>query len=114
MVTGVASLVLSGGTSINSMNSLISGMGSATDGLSDDSTQIHFEAMREISGSFMSNVAPQVVELEGKTFVLEGSAQKQYNSWRQLLRRAFAEETGFSLHPLPIENTRRLSEKKEP
>ena len=101
MVAGVASLVLSGGTSLNSMGSLISGMSSATDGLSDDSTQIHVEALREISGSFTSKVAPQVVDLEGKTFVLEGSARKQYNSWRQLLRRAYAEETGFSLPSLP-------------
>ncbi len=105
MVSSVASLVLSGGTSINAMNSLISGMSSATDGLNDDSTQIHVEAMREISDAFTSNVATQVVELEGNTFVLEGSAQKQYSVWRQLLRSAYAEETGFSLHPLPIKDT---------
>lgn len=105
MVSGVASLFFSGGTSINALGSLISGMGSATDGLSDNSTQIHVEAMQEISGSFTSNVAPQVVELEGKAFVLEGSAQKQFNSWHQLLRRAYAEETGFSMHPLAIKDT---------
>ncbi len=105
MASGVATLVLSGGTSINAMGSLISGVSNTSEGLTDDSTQIHVEAMHEISTSFNERIGPQVVELEGKAFVLEGSVQKQYNSWRQLLRNAYSKETGFSLDPMPIMDT---------
>jgi hypothetical protein len=37
-----------------------------------------------------------VVEVEGQTHELTGSAETQYNEWRQLLKRIYASETGLS------------------
>ena len=36
-----------------------------------------------------------VVDLEGKQYELTGTAQEQYDRWRELLHRIYVEETGF-------------------
>jgi hypothetical protein len=59
-------------------------------------TQIHAEAVRELGRSFESDVAPQVVEVEGQTLRLTGSAETQYQEWRRLLRDIYISETGFT------------------
>jgi hypothetical protein len=58
-------------------------------------TQIHAEAVRELGRSFESDVAPRVVEVEGRTLKLTGSAETQYQEWRRLLREIYVKETGF-------------------
>jgi hypothetical protein len=58
-------------------------------------TQIHAEAVRELGRSFESDVAPRVVEVEGRTLKLTGSAETQYQEWRRLLREIYLAETGF-------------------
>jgi hypothetical protein len=39
-------------------------------------------------------VSPQVVEVEGHTLRLTGTAEDQYREWRKLLKQLYLEETG--------------------
>jgi hypothetical protein len=50
--------------------------------------------VRELARSFEGEVAPQVVDLEGRTLKLTGTAEEQYREWRRLLAQIWAEETG--------------------
>jgi hypothetical protein len=38
---------------------------------------------------------PVVMEFEGKQYELSGSAEEQFNHWRELLRKIYYAETGF-------------------
>ena len=59
-------------------------------------TMIHAESVRELGRSFESDVTPRVVEVEGRTLKLSGSAETQYQDWRRMLREIYVSETGFS------------------
>ena len=61
--------------------------------------QIHTDAIKEISGSFQSEAAPAVVDVEGRTLKLTGSAEAQFAEWRQLLHDLYQEETGIVAGP---------------
>lgn len=52
----------------------------------------HAQAFGELARSMQSEVAEQVVEVEGRTLRLTGSAEEQYRQWRELLREYQAEE----------------------
>ncbi len=97
VVGGLAAAALSGGASINAMGSLISELESSNGIFDDDQAEIHVEALRELSASFNEDVSNQVIDIEGKTLTLEGSSQRQYNTWRQMLREFYASQTGFTL-----------------
>jgi hypothetical protein len=56
---------------------------------------IHEDAIKELGDSFASESQPMVVEVEGETHQLTGSAEAQYAEWRALLRRIYASETGL-------------------
>jgi hypothetical protein len=62
----------------------------------DSETDIHRDAIIELDESFSSEARPLVVEVEGETHELTGSAEVQYAQWRALLKRIYASETGFS------------------
>ena len=57
------------------------------------------EALRELAASFDLDVAPLLVEVEGRTLRLEGSAEEQFDEWRTLLRKIFVAETNLPLDP---------------
>lgn len=57
---------------------------------------MHIEAIAELSESFGSEAAPMVVNVQGQTRRLTGTASAQYESWRRLLREIYQAETGFS------------------
>ena len=59
--------------------------------------QSHLAALRELGGSLASDMAPQLVELEGRVLRLTGSVERQYAEWRELLREIFTAESGQSL-----------------
>jgi hypothetical protein len=59
----------------------------------------HADALKELTLSFQSEVAPQVVEVEGHTLRLTGTAEDQYREWRKLLRQLYLEETGAAAAP---------------
>ena len=61
----------------------------------------HADALKELTQSFQSEVAPQVVEVEGHTLRLTGTAEDQYREWRKLLRQLYEEETGAAAAPPP-------------
>jgi hypothetical protein len=46
----------------------------------------HAQAFGELARSMQSEVAEQVVEVEGRSLKLTGSAEEQYRQWRELLR----------------------------
>jgi len=56
--------------------------------------KVHTSAIRELANSFQVEVAPQVVEVEGRTLRLTGTAEEQYRQWREMLREQYLEETG--------------------
>jgi hypothetical protein len=45
----------------------------------------HAQAFGELASSFQSDVAEQVVEVEGRSLKLSGTAEEQYREWRRLL-----------------------------
>jgi hypothetical protein len=61
----------------------------------------HADALKELTLSFQSEVAPQVVEVEGHTLRLTGTAEDQYREWRKLLKQLYLEETGAAAAPPP-------------
>jgi hypothetical protein len=54
----------------------------------------HAQALKELSESFQNEVAPQVVDIEGRTLRLTGTAEEQYREWRKLLHQMYTEESG--------------------
>ena len=63
--------------------------------------RVHADALKELTQSFQSEVAPQVVEVEGHTLRLTGTAEDQYREWRKLLKQLYLEETGAAAAPPP-------------
>jgi len=60
------------------------------------SANIHREEIKELSESFVAEAAPMVVQVQGETLRLTGTAEAQYESWRKLLREIYETETGFT------------------
>ena len=56
--------------------------------------KVHTQALKELSDSFKSEVAPQVVDVEGRSLRLTGTAEEQYREWRKLLHQLYLEENG--------------------
>jgi hypothetical protein len=63
--------------------------------------RVHADALKELTQSFQSEVAPQVVDVEGHTLRLTGTAEDQYREWRKLLKQLYLEETGAAAAPPP-------------
>jgi len=57
--------------------------------------EIHEAAIEELSQSFSGEMQPVVMEFEGKQYELTGSAEEQFQQWRELLRQIYYAETGF-------------------
>jgi hypothetical protein len=55
----------------------------------------HAESLKQLGDSFQSEVQPMVVDVEGRTLQLKGSAEEQYAEWRQLLKQLYENETGL-------------------
>lgn len=85
---GVRDLAIYGG-----LQAVQSGMNKAQE------AKMHRTALRELAVSFDSEVAPMLVEVEGETLELTGSAEAQFEEWRHLLRKMFQEELGLPLDP---------------
>ena len=54
--------------------------------------KIHKETINEVSKSFDGNIAPKVIELEGKTVTLDGNLSQQFIKWQSLLKEIYVEE----------------------
>lgn len=55
----------------------------------------HEAAMQEVTDAFQGAVRPTLIDLQGETVRLTGSAEAQYAEWQRLMREIFAAETGF-------------------
>ncbi len=74
----------------------IGGAASILSGLKKYSgARIHAQALSELSESFQNDVAPQVVDVEGRTLKLTGTAEEQYREWRQLLHEMYLDAHGL-------------------
>ncbi len=57
--------------------------------------QLHVETLQELSASFDDEVEPLVIEIEGTQHRLTGTAEIQYQEWKDLLRDLYQTETGL-------------------
>ena len=63
-------------------------------------TKIHEDALKELASSLEAEVRPMVAEVEGNTVELTGSAEAQYDEWREILHKIYEAETEYSLPPV--------------
>ena len=73
---------------LGGIEGLRSGFGLSTE------AEMHKESIRELGESFDSEVEPLVVEVEGQTRRLTGTAEEKYREWRRILREIYSAETG--------------------
>jgi hypothetical protein len=67
---------------------------------------INKEVIEELGASFSTEAEPLVVEVEGETIRLTGSAEEKYAQWRQILKEMYASETGLMTEEaLPEQST---------
>jgi hypothetical protein len=64
--------------------------------------KMHSESLKQLGESFQAEVQPMVVEVEGRTLQLRGTADEQFHEWRRLLRELYENETGMAV---PAETT---------
>ena len=60
-----------------------------------EESRINREVIEELGISFRSEAEPLVIEVDGETLRLSGSAEQQYARWRSILRNIYAKETGL-------------------
>jgi hypothetical protein len=86
----------SSAASAASTAAVIGGMYAFKSGL-DQRAEIktHTESLKQLGDSFQSEVQPMVVDVEGRTLQLKGSAEEQYAEWRMLLKQLYENETGL-------------------
>ena len=71
-------------------------------------SKLNAAALAELGDSFSAEVKPLLVEVQGRTVELSGTADQQYVKWRQLLREIYESETGLEVNdadtklPLPV------------
>lgn len=71
--------------------------------------KMHSDSLKQLGESFQSEVTPMVVEVEGRTLQLKGTAEEQFQEWRKLLRELYENETG-----LPVATPAATAETKSP
>ncbi len=57
--------------------------------------RLHSDSLEELSSSFDQQVKPMVVAIQGTEHRLTGTAEVQYQEWRELLKQIFISEGGF-------------------
>jgi hypothetical protein len=64
--------------------------------------KLHSDSLKQLGESFQAEVQPMVVEVEGRTLQLKGTAEEQYTEWRRLLKELYENETGTAVPVTPI------------
>jgi hypothetical protein len=67
--------------------------------------KMHSDSLKQLGESFQSEVTPMVVEVEGRTLQLKGTAEEQYTEWRRLLKELYENETGTAAPATPVPAT---------
>ncbi len=57
--------------------------------------EMHSAAIQELSESFGADMEPIFLDVQGQTHELSGTAQEQYQQWRNLLKEIYLRETGI-------------------
>jgi hypothetical protein len=84
-----------GGNSAITMTGVVGGMEAIKSGLGKNTeANVSRESLKELGGSFNAEAEPLVVEIEGQTRRLTGTAEERYQEWRRLLREIYSAETG--------------------
>ena len=74
------------------------GMEAMRSGFSKSSeAKIYQESLKESGADFDAQAQPLVIELEGQTIRLSGSAEEKFQEWRRLLKEIYIDETGFTI-----------------
>ncbi|MFK8030939.1 MAG: hypothetical protein AB8G18_11960 [Gammaproteobacteria bacterium] len=60
-------------------------------------SKLNAAALAELGDSFSAEVKPMLVEVQGRTVELSGTADQQYSKWRELLREIYESETGLEV-----------------
>jgi hypothetical protein len=71
--------------------------------------KMHSDSLRQLGESFQAEVEPMVVEVEGRTLQLRGTAEEQFREWRELLKEVYENETG-----LPVQTPAAATETTAP
>jgi hypothetical protein len=99
LIAGAIALdILGGGNNTASLRNvmLVGGAMSVKSGIDlGEQVEFHEDEIRELGSSFESEVKPLVVEVDGETVELTGSAEAQYADWRRLLKSIYFTETGL-------------------
>ena len=76
--------------------------------------KLHSDSLRQLGESFQAEVQPMVVEVEGRTLQLKGTAEEQYTEWRRLLKELYENETGAppAVTPVPEETASKAAAPK--
>ena len=75
---------------------VVGGIGAIKSGLQRrKEAEIHAESLRELSQSLGTEITPYVLDIEGRTIELTGTAQEQYAQWRKLLKKIYVQESSF-------------------
>lgn len=64
--------------------------------------KLHSDSLKQLGESFQAEVQPMVVEVEGRTLQLKGTAEEQYTEWRRLLKELYENETGTPVPVTPV------------
>ena len=77
--------------------------------------KLHSDSLKQLGESFQAEVQPMVVEVEGRTLQLKGTAEEQYTEWRRLLKELYENETGVAVPvtPVPAEAASKAPAKSE-
>ncbi len=67
--------------------------------------KMHSDSLKQLGESFQSEVQPMVMEVEGRTLQLKGTAEEQYHEWRRLLKELYENETGVAAPATPAPAT---------
>ncbi len=83
---------------------VIGGLATVQSGINKSKeSKIHKAAIEELAASFDSEMAPLLVQVEGQTLKLEGTAEDQFAEWRRLLAELFRAETGLPVDSDEVE-----------
>jgi hypothetical protein len=85
-----------GGNSAITNTAILGGIEGIRSGFGKSSeAKLHGESLKELGSSFEAETEPLLIEVEGQTRRLTGTAEEKYQEWRRLLREIFASETGL-------------------
>ena len=93
---GVASSDYNSGTDALTDVMVLGGAAAIKSGMDKRSeANIHKDSIEELGLSFSSEAKPLILDVDGQTVELTGSAEAQYEQWRQLISKIYARETGL-------------------